>query len=117
MPYYIQLQGAGLLKLVNCAEITPQEANGAPFQNGQLVVDRDDTAKAITCLLGNIDRNDTPLDLILRLADIITNIQGINITSNTIIQHLNNGTLNPGNNYIINERVGYKDSTITPIHI
>lgn len=117
MPYYIQPQGAGLLKLVNCAEITPQEANSAPFQNGQLVVSRYDTAKAITCLLGNIDRTDDPLALILRLADIITNIQGINITSNTIIQHLNNGTLNPGNNYIIKERVGYKNSPKTPVHI
>lgn len=99
MPYYIQPQGAGLLKLVNCAEITQQEANSPSFNNGFLVVDNHDTAKAITCLLGNIDRNDTPLDLILRLAD--------------IIQHLNNHS----NNYIINERVGYKDSPITPVHI
>ncbi len=105
MPYYIQIQEHGKLKLVNCVEITQREANGREYDNC-LVVDNHDTAKAITCLLGNIDRNDTPLDLILRLADIITNIQGINITSNTIIQHLNNGTLNPGNNYQIIYRQG-----------
>jgi len=116
MSNYIQSTGACLLKSVNRAIITQQEENMSNYNNGHLVVDDDDTAKAITCLLGNIDRNDTPLNLILRLADIITNIQGTNITLNTIIQHLNNGTLNPGNNYLINERVGH-DGTITRVNI
>ena len=116
MSNYIQPTGAGLIKSVNRAIITQQAANSPFYHNGYLVVDDDDTAKAITCLLGNIDRNDTPLDLILRLADIITNIQGANITLNTIIQHLSNGTLNPGNDYRINERVGH-DGPSTRVRI
>ncbi len=115
MPYYIQIQEHCKLKLVNCVEITPQEANSQRYNNC-LVVDDPDTAKAITCLLGNIDRTDTPLNLILRLADIITNIQGTNITLNTIIQYLNTGRLNTGNNYQIISRQGVKGNK-SNIHI
>lgn len=115
MPNYIQLQEHSKLKLANCVNITPQEANSQRYNNC-LVVDNQDTAKAITCLLGNIDRTDNPLDFILRLADIITNIQGTNITLNTIIQYLNNGSLNTGNNYQIISRQGVKGNK-SNIHI
>ncbi|MEE0882996.1 MAG: hypothetical protein U0L65_06225 [Bacteroidales bacterium] len=86
MPYYISQPKATHLKKSFCVEPLPNEIQQTLNATECLTVYDYDTAKAITCFLRNIDINDSPQTLVLRLANIVSNLNNVNNISTPYYQ-------------------------------
>ncbi|MBQ5891650.1 MAG: hypothetical protein IIW76_03670 [Bacteroidales bacterium] len=90
--YYIQQSRPSHLKESVCVVLNQQDKLPYKKYDGCLCVNNFDTAKAITCFLRNIDINDSPQTLVLRLANIVSNLNNANNTNSYYqIPYKNNG--------------------------
>ena len=72
--YYIQQSRASHLKECVCVKLVPKDVRPNKNYTGCLILKDKNTAKAITCLLRNIDKYDTPYNIIIRLVDIVAHL-------------------------------------------
>ncbi|MEE1252563.1 MAG: hypothetical protein UHK52_05660 [Bacteroidales bacterium] len=72
--YYIQQSRASHLKESICVQLTQNDVQPTNNYGGCLILKDKNTAKAITCLLRNIDKYDTPCNIIIRLVDIVAHL-------------------------------------------
>ena len=72
--YYIQQSRASHLKECVCVKLVPKDVRPNKNYTGCLILKDKNTAKAITCFLRNIDKYDTPCNIIIRLVDIVAHL-------------------------------------------
>ena len=76
--YYIQQSIHSNLKICICVRITQQDLIAGGYTNC-LVLDDENTAKAMTCLLNNIDVNDNPQTIFTKFNNIYNRIINRNL--------------------------------------